>query len=364
MNNRVNVAIVFGGKSAEHEVSIRSARNVVEALDKTRYTPRLLGISKEGDWFYFADLAQLQGIDAISSAYPPAQAEPVLFGLRNSQPVFTAQTSATPIAVDIAFPILHGTYGEDGCIQGLFKMLNLAYVGCDVLSSATGMDKDVMKRLFLQAGIPTANYVLITRNQPVSFETCVQTLGLPLFVKPANAGSSIGVHKVKNAADFTAALDDALQYDHKVIVETFIKGREIECSVLGETGNPEASVAGEVVTAHEFYSYEAKYLDSNGARIEIPARISPDILAKIQTLAKRAFTAMGCFGLTRVDFFLTDNGDLFVNEINTLPGFTNISMYPKMWEYSGLPYADLITRLITLGLQRHHEEGAIRTHFL
>lgn len=362
MNSRVNVALIFGGRSAEHEVSIRSARNVVEALDKARFIPSLLGISKQGDWFHFADLAQLQNVEAISSDHPPAGAQPILFGLRHSRATFS--TPAGEIDIDVAFPILHGTYGEDGCIQGLFKMLNLPYVGCDVLSSAAGMDKDIMKRLFLQAGIPTADYVLITRGQPVDVAACEARLGLPMFIKPANAGSSIGVHKVKRAEDFDAALQDALQYDRKVIVERFVKGREIECSVLGNTDRPEASVAGEVVTAHEFYSYEAKYLDSNGARIDIPARIDASTLERIQALARRTFTAMGCFGLTRVDFFLTEGGDLFVNEINTLPGFTNISMYPKMWEYSGLAYADLISRLIELALERQQDERSIKTDFL
>lgn len=362
MNSRVNVALIFGGRSAEHEVSLRSARNVVEALDKSKFTPRLLGISKQGDWFYFADLTQLEGIVAISSEQPPAGAQPVLFGLRHSRATFA--TADQQIDIDVAFPILHGTYGEDGCIQGLFKMLNLPYVGCDVLSSAAGMDKDVMKRLFIQAGIPTADYVLITRDQPVDAATCQAKLGLPMFIKPANAGSSIGVHKVKRLEDFNAALKDALQYDRKVIVERFVKGREIECSVLGTTDQPDASVAGEVVSAHEFYSYEAKYLDANGARIDIPAKIDAETLARIQALAKRTFTAMGCFGLTRVDFFLTEGGELYVNEINTLPGFTNISMYPKMWEYSGLPYSELITRLITLALQRQEEEASIKTNFL
>lgn len=362
MNSRVNVALIFGGRSAEHEVSIRSARNVVEALDKAQFAPHLLGISKQGDWFHFAGLEQLQGVEAISSEQPPADAQPVFFGPRNGRATFSAGNHE--IAVDVAFPILHGTYGEDGCIQGLFRMLNLPYVGCDVLSSAAGMDKDIMKRLFIQAGIPNADYVLVTRGQPVDFATCEAKLGLPMFIKPANAGSSIGVHKVKRAEDFDAALQDALQYDRKVIIERFIKGREIECSVLGTTDHPEASVAGEVVTAHEFYSYEAKYLDSNGARIDIPARIDEATLARIQALAKRTFTAMGCYGLTRVDFFLTESGELYVNEINTLPGFTNISMYPKMWECSGISYPALITRLIKLALERQQEETTIKTNFL
>lgn len=362
MKSRLNVALIFGGKSAEHEVSIRSARNVVEALDKSQFTPQLLGISKQGDWFYFDALAALEGVEAISSEEPPAGGKPVLFGLRNSQATFAA--GDLQIKIDVAFPILHGTYGEDGCIQGLFKMLNLPYVGCDVLSSAAGMDKDIMKRLFIQAGIPTADYVLATRSQPVDFASCQAKLGLPMFIKPANAGSSIGVHKVKRAEDFAAALQDALQYDRKVIIERFVKGREIECSVLGTTDKPDASVAGEVVTAHEFYSYEAKYLDANGARIDIPAKIDDATLERIQALARRTFTAMGCYGLTRVDFFLTETGDLYVNEINTLPGFTNISMYPKMWAHSGLPYSQLISRLINLALERQRDESTIKTNFL
>ncbi|CBL44571.1 D-alanine-D-alanine ligase [gamma proteobacterium HdN1] len=361
MSSRIHVALVFGGRSAEHEVSIRSARNIAEALDKSRFILELLGVSKQGDWFYFSQAKDLYEFDTICSTQPPASGKPVLFGSRQARPIMT--TADDTISVDVAFPILHGTYGEDGCVQGLFKMLNLPYVGCDVMSSATGMDKDIMKRLFLQAGIPTADYVLVTRTDTPDFPLYREKLGLPMFIKPANAGSSIGVHKVKTEAEFGPALEDALRYDRKVIIERYIQGREIECSVLGTTDAPKASTAGEVITTHDFYSYEAKYLDENGARTEIPAKIDAATLARIQALAEKTFTAMGCFGMARVDFFLTESGALYVNEINTLPGFTNISMYPKMWEHSGVTYTDLITRLIDLAMQRQQEEATIVTNF-
>ena len=282
--------------------------------------------------------------------------------MKGKTQIFSLESKKTS-TVDIAFPVLHGSFGEDGCIQGLFKMVNLPFVGCGVLGSSVGMDKEVMKRLLIEAQIPTAKYILIHSKAPQTFESLSHDLGLPFFIKPANAGSSVGVHKIKSKADFATSLKDAFLYDHKVLAEEFVQGREIECSVLGLNHNPRASTAGEVTPTHEFYSYEAKYLDANGASLQIPAKISAPELAQIQKLACQAFRVLGCDGLSRVDFFLKTDGKAFLNEINTIPGFTKISMYPKMWEASGVSYQNLITQLIELGFQKHQSEESLMTNY-
>jgi D-alanine-D-alanine ligase len=266
-------------------------------------------------------------------------------------------------SLDIAFPVLHGTFGEDGCIQGHFKMVNLPFVGCGVLGSAVGMDKEVMKRLLKEAQIPSAKYEVLYSHKPTRFEELTQKLGLPFFIKPANAGSSVGVHKVKSKEDYEKFSKDSFLYDHKVLAEEAITGREIECSVMGLNHQPKGSIAGEVTPTHEFYSYEAKYLDENGAAIKIPAEISSDQQKKVQELACKTFQVLGCDGLTRVDFFLKQNGDLLINEINTIPGFTQISMYPKMWEATGLKYSSLITDLIELGFSKYRSEQSLMTSY-
>jgi D-alanine-D-alanine ligase len=357
------VAILFGGRSAEHEVSVLSAKNVADALDKTQFELILLGISKQGTWYQFPDVSVFQKIKALTDQNLPAQADPVsLICMKGKAQIFSLESKKTS-PVDIAFPVLHGTFGEDGCIQGLFKMVNLPFVGCGVLGSSVGMDKEVMKRLLIEAQIPSAKYRVIHSHLPPSFETLVHDLGLPFFIKPANAGSSVGVHKIKSKADFAPALKDALLYDHKVLAEEFVEGREIECSVMGLNQSPKASVAGEVTPTHEFYSYEAKYLDENGAALQIPAKISALELAQIQKLACQAFRILGCDGLSRVDFFLKKDGKAYLNEINTIPGFTKISMYPKMWEASGVSYQNLITQLIELGFQKYQSEESLMTNY-
>lgn len=265
-------------------------------------------------------------------------------------------------SIDVVFPILHGPFGEDGTIQGLLKLANVPFVGASVLGSAVGMDKDVMKRLLREAEIPIGKFLTFKEKDIPTYEEAVKNLGLPLFVKPANMGSSVGVSKVREKKDFDKAVWEAFKYDRKILIEEGIKGREIECSVLGND-NPIASIPGEVIPNHDFYSYEAKYIDKDGATLEIPAKLSNEIIKKIQILTVKTFKTLSCEGLGRIDFFLKENGDILVNEINTIPGFTSISMYPKLWEASGISYTELIDRLIQLALERFKKEKKLKTSY-
>jgi D-alanine-D-alanine ligase len=342
---KLTVAILFGGQSAEHEISILSARNVLAALDRTRFEPLLIGIDKSGHWLR-QDERRL-----IASARDPRQVT-----IAAGPPAGPLPRADGP-RIDVVFPVLHGTLGEDGAMQGLLELAGLPYVGAGVLGSAIGMDKDVMKRLLRDAQIPVAPFVVVRREQfesrPQQALASIAALGLPLFTKPANAGSSVGVRKVQAVHELEAAVRHALQFDTKVIAEAAVAGREIELAVLG--GHPpRVSVAGEIVVQHAdgFYSYDAKYLDPAGARLDLPARISAAELARAQALALQTFEVLECDGMARVDFFLKPEGELLVNEINTIPGFTAISMYPKLWELSGVPATQLVTCLIELALER------------
>ena len=354
------VAVLFGGKSAEHEVSLQSARNVIGMIDRDKFEVVAIGIDKEGRWF-LGDAARLVIEDA----------DPKLVKLNRSsedlvvQPGHELALAGSNLGrIDVVFPVLHGPFGEDGSVQGLLQVAGIPYVGAGVLGSAAGMDKDVMKRLLRDAGIPNANFATIRRHQRANFdwESIVAELGSPVFVKPANLGSSVGVHKVRNADEFEDALDDAFSWDNKVIVEEAIVGREVECSVLGNE-EPVASVIGEIVTQgdHDFYSYDAKYIDEKGAQLNIPADLDDDVADRVRALSIEVFQVLECAGLARVDSFVTATGEIFVNEINTLPGFTNISMYTKLWEASGLPQTALIDQLIELALERHASRAALRT---
>lgn len=357
------VAIIFGGRSAEHEVSIRSARNVAAALDTSKFDAHLVGISKEGSWYYFSDNSVFEKIASLNDKTIPANAQPASLISTKGNPSLMIINGGKNISLDIAFPVMHGTFGEDGCIQGHFKMMNLPFVGCGVLGSAIGMDKEVMKRLLQVAKIPNAKYEVIYSHKPQAFADLEKSLGLPFFIKPANAGSSVGVHKIKSKQDFETKLKDAFMYDHKVLAEEFVEGREIEISVKGLNQSPIASVAGEITPTHEFYSYEAKYLDENGAHLNIPANITKLQQGEIQEWACKAFQILECDGLSRVDFFLKKDGKIYLNEINTIPGFTKISMYPKMWEASGISYQQLITDLIDIGFKKFQSETALLTNY-
>jgi D-alanine-D-alanine ligase len=372
---KTRVAVIFGGKSAEHEVSLQSARSIVDAIDRRKYDVVLIGIDKSGRWHRFAESSYLEHADDPARiALKAASAElAVVPGHGERGMVVVGGGGAAGAAserddapVDVVFPVLHGPFGEDGTVQGYLKLAGVPFVGAGVLGSAVGMDKDVANRLLRDAGIPKAAFRVFRHHERsrVSFAELSRELGMPVFVKPANLGSSVGISKAATEAELARALDLAFRYDTKVVVEKNVAGREIECAVLGND-HPVASVPGEVVPAekHGFYSYEAKYLDEHGARLDVPARLDPETARRVQELACRTFAALGCEGMARVDLFLTPEGELFVNEINTIPGFTRISMYPKLWEASGLPYPALIARLIELALERHEQESRLETTF-
>ncbi len=352
---KIRVGVVFGGKSCEHEVSLVSAKSVLEALDKEKYEPVLINIDKNGVWHLRDALEDFSSQRSI--AIVPKK--------EGSDLVHLSAPSSSPAPVEVIFPVLHGSFGEDGTIQGLFKMADIPFVGAGVLGSAVGMDKDVMKRLLRDAGIPIGKFFVVPRHkkEEYSYQYCVDTVKVPFFIKPANAGSSVGVSKIRSEEEFYKALDEAFLYDRKVLVEEFIKGREIECSILGNE-HPIASIPGEIIPQHEFYSYEAKYLDENGALLEIPAAIDAETVKRVQEMSIKVFQVLCCEGMGRVDCFLTEKGELFVNEINTIPGFTKISMYPKLWQASGLSYPDLLDRLIQLALERSHSEKKIQTAYI
>lgn len=356
MHKKIRVGVVFGGKSFEHEVSLLSAKNVIDAIDPKKYEVVLIGIDKNGEWHV------RENEQYLANAHHPKLVQ--FSGSKKSIAIVPAEEGKQ--SIDVIFPVLHGPNGEDGTVQGLLKLANIPFVGAGVLGSAIGMDKDVMKRLLRDAHIPTAKFICIHNHQLYmwSFEKLKKELGLPFFVKPANAGSSVGISKVKEESDFSAAIRSAFQYDRKILVEEFIEGREIECSVLGNE-HPIVSLPGEVVTdATEFHSYEAKYVDGSGAIFKLPVQLPPDILSKVQTISIQAYQVLCCEGMARVDLFLKKNGDVIVNEINTIPGFTKLSVYPKLWEASGIPLPELIDRLIQLALEKHEKEKRIQTTFV
>ncbi|MDR0452600.1 MAG: D-alanine--D-alanine ligase [Treponema sp.] len=363
MRKKIRVGILFGGKSAEHEVSLQSAKNVYEALDREKFEPVLIGIDKSGRWLlndetrFLLDAGDPKRIrlnqDSRAVALTP-QSRGLISGLAGGR---------DEGAVDVVFPILHGPFGEDGTVQGLLKLADLPFVGTGVLASAAGMDKDVMKRLLRDSGIPIGRFLTLwSHEEPPGYKAVTEKLGSPLFIKPSNMGSSVGISKARNEEEYRAGVREAFLYDRKIILEEFIRGRELECAVLGNE-EPAASVPGEVISTHEFYSYDAKYLDENGAVLEIPAKLPASQAAQVQSLAVKTFRVLNCEGLSRVDFFLREDGQLLVNEINTMPGFTRISMYPKLWEATGIPYTALITRLIELAISRYEKERALKTNY-
>jgi D-alanine-D-alanine ligase len=326
---KIRVGIIYGGRSGEHEVSVRSAESILNAIDRQKYDAVPITISHDGRWEPFTLSA-----DPLSGQ-----------------------------AVDVVFPIVHGTYGEDGTIQGLFELANIPYVGAGVLGSAVGMDKDVMKRLLRDADLPIVDYWTVRKRDFDSFlKAHISNLPYPVFVKPANLGSSVGITKVHAAEELPCGLQTAAEYDNKIVVEQGVDAREIELSVLGND-DPIASVPGEIVPAREFYDYNAKYVTEDSMLL-IPAPLSEIQKNDAQRVAIAAFKVLECSGMARVDLFLEKpTGKFYVNEINTLPGFTSISMYPKLWEASGIPYPELIDRLITLAIERHAEKNKLRTKY-
>ena len=360
-SKKLRVGILFGGKSAEHEVSLQSAKNIADAIDKTKYEVLLIAIDKAGHW-----LLPNQAEFLLNTSDPKAIAlntlgnESVALVPQSSGAVTSLSNSGTLPKVDVVFPILHGPFGEDGTVQGLLKLAGVPFVGASVLGSAVGMDKDVMKRLLRDAGLPIVKFKVLRQGEVVDFAAISVELGTPLFIKPANLGSSVGVSKAKNKQEFEEAVAHAFEFDTKIIVEEFIAGRELECAVLGNQ-NPDASGVGEIIPHHEFYSYDAKYIDEDGASLIIPADIPTEATERLRSLATLVFKTLSCEGLARVDFFYTKEGTLFVNEINTMPGFTNVSMYPRLWGAAGISYTDLISRLIDLALERFAVEQKLKT---
>ena len=388
---KIRVGILFGGRSGEHEVSLLSAASVFNAIDKNKYEVVPIGITKEGRWVTAADAERLlQGKfeegkhlragdpEATPGAAVLAKGEAVVvppepqrhgamspFETDASSHVLTRRAADRAIDVDVIFPVLHGTFGEDGTIQGLLELADMAYVGAGVLGSAAGMDKDIMKALFRASGLPIVKHVTVLRGDWEANRKKVQKLvesklKYPVFVKPANLGSSVGISKAHDGKELGPAIEEAAKFDRKIVIEQGVgggkqKAREIECSVLGND-KPEASLPGEIVPSTEFYDYNAKYLDE-GSQLIIPAKLSKAETKEVQRLAVGAFKAVDCSGLARVDFLMEPKSrKIYLNEINTMPGFTAISMYPKLWAASGVSYSDLIGRLIQLGLERHEEK--------
>lgn len=364
---KIRVGVIFGGRSGEHDVSLRSARAVMAALDPTRYDVVPIGITREGQWLMGGDpltqletgseLARIEGRVAQTSA-SGANGNALATTGSATPPIF--QASEGRGLLDVIFPVLHGPRGEDGTVQGLLELADMPYVGAGVLASAVAMDKAITKSILAQHGIPQAPYLVLLRRDwrrdaEVIGERIERELGFPCFVKPANLGSSVGITKVHHRGDLAAALDLASAYDRKLVIEAGVDGRELEISVLGND-DPIASVISEIEPAHEFYDYTAKYVD-DGTVFTLPANIPREKAEELRALAIAAYKAIDCAGMARVDFFLERGTDrLLLNEINTIPGFTAISQYPKMWEASGLPFAQLIDRLIELALERHAEK--------
>jgi len=370
-SSKLRVAVLFGGRSAEHEISLLSARFVVESLDRDKYEPVLIGIDKNGRWLLQEEALLLT-----------AARDPRLVKLNQSMPgllflPYPADegqalqhldaASGSALGVDVIFPVLHGPMGEDGTVQGLLELSGLPYVGAGVLGSAVGMDKDVMKRLLLQAGLPVLRYETLRRNEwqssPDAALSRLAQLGFPQFVKPANLGSSVGVSRAKSEAELTPALEHAFEFDDKLVIELGLDHpREVECAVLGGDC-PRASVPGEITIEHPdgYYSYAAKYVDGSGVETKIPANLTPAQAEAVQRLSLATFRALECDGLARVDLFLDKSGALYVNEINTLPGFTAVSMFPKLWQASGVPATELMTILIDEALARAARRRARRS---
>ena len=356
---KLTIALLFGGKSSEHEVSLRSASSILEAVDRHKYNVVPIGITKTGQWRSDPDFLEGELFEILQHG------SPVLFPVEPMPLKHLIQCNSLThwigrqIQIDVVFPVLHGPFGEDGTIQGLLEIVNIPYVGSGVLGSALAMDKDVMKRLFQQDGLRTTPFIAFRksdwgRQHQEIVKEVTDKLGYPCFVKPANLGSSIGISKVEQPKQLNGAISLAVQFDNKVIVEKALDAREIECSVLGNVA-PQASVPGEITPGSVFYDYQAKYLN-NKAQLLIPAPLKPVQVKQIQELAVRSFQVAECQGMARVDFFLDrSTEEIFVNEINTIPGFTSISMYPKLWKASGISYSELIDRLIELAIERHHQ---------
>ncbi len=365
---KINIGVLYGGRSGEHDVSLCSAASVFSALDRNKYKVTAIGVDKDGRWYVQDEPKIISDKDfGRKMALKKSGAWLVNhFEQDNKLHLYDLKNKNKEVIIDVVFPVLHGTFGEDGTLQGLLELAMVPYVGADVTGSAVGMDKDIAKRLLNQAGIPVVPSVTVNKQRwqddaKFIMKNALEKLGLPLFVKPVCTGSSVGVKKVKKKEMLAKAMNFAFQFDTRVMIEEAIDCREIECAVLGNE-KAFASILGEIIPSHEFYSYEAKYIDPNGAALKIPAEINKSLAGKIRKTAVEGYMALGCSSMARVDFFLDKKTNKFyLNEINTLPGFTSISMYPKLWEATGLKYSNLLDKLIALALDRHKRKLEIKT---
>ncbi len=355
MSKKKKVAILYGGRSVEHAVSVNSARNIYEYLDKNQFEPIPMGINKSGQWFLTNGVSKdMEQGKALGLMLDPVS------------PGFVLLSSGDRFKVDIVFPVLHGTDGEDGSIQGLIKAMDMPMVGTGVLGSALSMNKIVAKRLMRQAGLPVTDFLTFRYHEKdkITFTSISKKLGTPFMVKSASLGSSVGVTKVKNKADFKKAVEEAFKYDDEMLAEEFVTGREIECAILGNTP-AEASYPGEIVISknYEFYTFDAKYVDPEAVQIHVPAKLSKAVAEKIRAVSIKAYEALHCQDFSRIDLFVDKKGKIYINEINTIPGFTNSSMYPMMWKERGISFSDLITRLLNLAQERYNRGKRIERDF-
>lgn len=361
MKRKLRVAILFGGKSAEHEVSLQSARNVANALDKNKYEAVLVGISKAGAWLAPGISERYLALSSNQAKRGPEKSREIVMMAPAGEGIITRNSGVVEGKIDVVFPVLHGPFGEDGTVQGLLKLADVPFVGAGVLGSAVGMDKDVMKRLLRDAGIPIAKFIVVHSHEKARFADAKKKLGLPMFIKPANLGSSVGVSKVRNEKEFKKAVKHALEFDTKIIIEEFIDGRELNVAVLGNE-RPIASGVSEIVTDREFYDYDAKYSDEHGATIVLPAKVSTKVAKEAKKISLATYQVLACEGMARVDLFLRRRDNkIFVCELNSIPGFTSHSIYPRLWEAAGIPLSKLVDRLIELAIARHTKEKKLKT---
>jgi D-alanine-D-alanine ligase len=364
---KMNLGIIFGGRSGEHEVSLQSARSIANEVNRERFKLLLLAVDKQGNWYLADEDNYLINPDDPANIRLNVRKEQQIAVIpdNNSNKIIQLSSGKNLGSLDVVFPIIHGTFGEDGGLQGFFSILNLPYIGADITGSAVAMDKLIAKQLLMKSGIAVADYLVATNRTDLKKFTIavIEKFELPVFVKPACSGSSVGVFKAASEMELEKSIAEALKFDDLILIEEAIDGREIECAVLG---NDElfASVPGEIIPNHSFYSYEAKYIDAEGASLEMPAKIPDNVTAQVKEFAIKSYRALFCKGMARVDMFLTDGGKLILNEINTLPGFTKISMYPKLMELSGISFSELIDRLVDLAIELHNQRELQLKHIL